>query len=394
MADFSPFRFSGLGCALHRPTLPLAFGHFLPWYTRNAEDFPLPKALASTMKHPPRLTHNRHWSDPRSVYQRCHLHLPEIGLYDSRDPRVIAWQLEQACAAQLDGFIINWYGQNSAENVITLAVIAQIEAWNRQHSNHPFFYFISIDSQAQLPTEGKVAVSLEEDLRYLREYLLRPGYLLRDGLPVFSCFPYQANAGEWINAFDATFGHERYDFLWCNAAQGVGEIGCYAWVQPDQGTLDPGQPYPWTDPDNVGVSSVGALYSEWNNPCYGHRYGMAGVWPGFNDQMVAWAWKPQARHAFTRPRVIVRESTAGNTYERLWQSYMNYIVRWRSGEFKLPLPLVQVVTWNDYAEATTIEPTRDYGGKYIQLTATAVAHARNLWAARPVGSEEFKAVCR
>lgn len=372
--------FSGLGFPRYQAPLPLVLGHFLPWYTRKASDFPLPLPLAKTIGHPPVLANDRHWSDSRSAYRRTHLHLPEIGLYDSRDPQVIAWQLEQARAAGLDGFIINWYGQHSVENVITLAVIAEIEKWNHRHAEHPFCYFFSIDSQSQLSTEGKVAVPLEEDLRYLRAHLLRPGYLLRNGRPIFSCFPYEANAPDWISALDAVFAREGYDFLWCNRPQGVGETGCYAWVQPDEETVDQEKPYPWSDPDNVGALSVEMLYAEWNRPHFRHRYGMAGIWPGFNDGMVAWAWKPAAKHAEVRPRVIVRESTGGNTYERLWRSYLDYLAFWRGGKFTLPLPLVQIVTWNDYAEATTIEPTRDYGHRYIELTAQAVLEARRLWA--------------
>jgi len=382
MASFPIF--SGLGCGAQATPLPLIFGHFLPWYTRRAADFPLAPELAASIARPPLLADNRHWSDSRSAYRRCHLYLPEIGLYDSRDPDVIAWQLEQARAGGLDGFIINWYGRNSVENVITLSVLAEIEKWNGHHPERPFFYFLSIDSQAQQSTEGKSPVPLQEDLRYAREHLLRPGYLLCDGRPVFSCFPYEANAPLWIRAFHTVFGPGGFDFLWCNRPAGAGETGCYAWVQPDEETTDYQAPYPWSSPDNVGARSVARLYAEWNDPRFRHRYGMAGIWPGFNDELVAWAWKPQACHAQVRPRVIARESTAGNTYERLWQTYLDYLARWRDGEFQLPLPLVQIVTWNDYPEATTIEPTRDYGHRYLALTAQAAMKARRLWSQEDV----------
>jgi hypothetical protein len=31
-------------------------------------------------------------------------------------------------------------------------------------------------------------------------------------------------------------------------------------------------------------------------------------------------------------------------------------------------PLVQVATWNDWAEGTAIEPSREYGYQYVELT--------------------------
>jgi hypothetical protein len=352
--------------------LPVALGHFLPWYTRLGDAFPLVVRQAETIAHPTRIEDYRHWRDARATYRRTHLHLPEIGVYDSRDPEVIRWQIESARQAGLDGFIINWNGRNSVENVITLAVLQQILSWNHAHPDEPFTYMFSIDSQAQMPTEGKVPVSLSDDLIYIRDVLMGDHYLHRDGRPLFSCFPYQDNLPEWLAAFDRVFGPDAYDFFWMNEPRGQGETGCFAWVRPDDDAIDPAGSYSWTDPDNTGEAYAGMLYKQWSEPAHGHRYGMAGVWPGFNDTLVRTAWTGSEQ---ARARIMVRESEEGNTYDRLWKTYLTAL----AAPETLPLPLVQIVTWNDWAETTTIEPARDYGSRYIEATKRHLGEARRIW---------------
>jgi hypothetical protein len=37
------------------------------------------------------------------------------------------------------------------------------------------------------------------------------------------------------------------------------------------------------------------------------------------------------------------------------------------------------VTWNDYAETTTLEPTRDYGTAPLELCRQRLLEARSIW---------------
>ncbi len=360
---------------------PLVFAHWLPWFINQPEDFPLPADHPARPPNPAVLAPGRHWSDPDSGYTSSHLHWPENGRYDSRDPVVIRRQIKQARSAGITGFTVNWYGINSAENVITLSFLAELERWNAEHPSELFLYFFCIDSQAQLPTEGKTPAPLQEDLAYIRDHLLKPGYLLRDNRPIFACFPYRDDAPDWLTALAHVFGPDGSDFLWSGSGEGVGECGCYAWIAPSSENVRANQLYPWPTPDDSGAEHAGALYQAWNRPELNHRYGMAGVWPGFNDQLVTWAWKNPAAQDRARPRIINRETSTGNTYERTWKIYHDYLSNMASGSpaHQLPIPLVQIATWNDYAEATTIEPTKDYGSHYLDLTKVAISQARELW---------------
>ncbi|MFH0878994.1 MAG: hypothetical protein V2A34_04720 [Lentisphaerota bacterium] len=363
--------------------LPLMLGHFLPWFTLKGGDYPLDPGTTKGWAHIPVLEDCRHWNDSRSGYQRTHHHLPVIGLYDSRDPQVIQWQIATALEYGVQGFIVNWYGRYSQENVITLHWLKGVERWNREHPGTPFVYFLSLDSQMQWPTEGKKPVSLKEDFEYIRDHLVTDAYLLRDGRPVFSVFPYENNCSEWRRVLDEVFGAGRADLIWKDTPCGQGENASYAWVQPDREAVDLSRPCCWFQPDNAGDGFLRGFYKAVSQS--GEEYGMAGVWPGFNNQLVSWAWSPDPSNPNIRPCVICRETTRGNTLDLTWKAYLDYLRRWAKSKesAKIPVPLIQLVTWNDYAETTTVEPARDYGTTPLKMCKARLRTARRIWKQKP-----------
>jgi hypothetical protein len=365
----------------HEPLeLPLAFGHFLPWFTLKGSDYPLPEAERAPLIHLPAIEDYRHWNDSRAGYWRTHHHVPLMGLYDSRNPDVIEWQIHTALAYGLQGFILNWYGKYSVENVITLHWLRGLDRWNREHPDRLFYYFFSIDSQCLWPTEGKTPVSLEEDLTYIRDHLMRPSYLHRDGRPVLSVFPYANNCAEWQQTLKRVFPN-GVDFIWRGLPADGQPQGCYAWVQPDEATIDLSKPCCWQQPDNAGDGFLRKFMRECNQRSPSMDYIMAGIWPGFNNQFVSWAWSPNPDAPHIRPCVICRETTRGNTLDLTWQAYLDYLQAWANHqpEARLPAPLIQLVTWNDYAETTTLEPTRDYGEAPLDLCRRRLTEARTIW---------------
>jgi hypothetical protein len=193
------FRFSGQRDPVPL-ALPVVMAHYLPWFTLRGGDWPLPAKDLATIMSPPEIGDLRHWTDPGSGYARSHLQVPEIGRYDSRDPEVIRRQIQAAQSAGIDGFVINWYGRNSVENIITLHFLNALEQWNIENPERPFFYQLCLDTQAQLPTEGKKPVPLVEDFAYVRDHLIRDGCLLRGHRPVFLCFSYNVSVPEWVAA--------------------------------------------------------------------------------------------------------------------------------------------------------------------------------------------------
>jgi hypothetical protein len=362
--------------------LPLMLGHFLPWFTRRGADYPLPAEEAARLDWLPPIEDMRHWNDARAHYRRTHLRMPAIGVYDSRDPGVIEWQIHAAVAGGVDGFIVNWYGKYSVENVITLHWLRALEAWNARHPEQPFLYFICHDMQAQWPSEGKRPVSLEEDFLFIREHLIRDSYLCRCGRPLLAVFPYGDQRERYRQALDRVFGDVGADLIWAGGPPRRGEDAAFCWVQPDADTVQAGSPYPWIDPDNDGSGALAQFYAERTDSGGACRYLMGGVWPGFNDTLVRWAWNADADAARIRPRVMCRHTRAGSTLERTWNAYLDALRRARGDRGLLPAPLVQLITWNDYAEDTALEPTREDGDAPLQTCLRLKSLARELVAGR------------
>ena len=346
---------------------PLVLGHFLPWYTLKGSDYPLHPDDAAALDGQPELEDMRHWNDSRAVYKRTHLHMPEIGVYDSRDPEVITWQIKTALAGGVCGFILNWYGKYSAENMITLHWLRGLERWNKAHPDQPFCYFLSYDMQAQWPTEGKRPVSMEEDFAYIRDYLLRDACLMRDGKPLFMVFPYGDQRALFRRVLDSVFGPNGADLIWSGSPGDKGENACFAWIKPDSDSMVEGSPYEWSDPDNCGFEDLKQMYADAqrSTSC---EYIVHGAWPGFNTELVSWAWNADTEDSRIRPRVMCRETRSGSTMELIWEVYLDYLERWsaQDPEARIPAPMVQLVTWNDYAETSTIEPSRDFGDRALQ----------------------------
>ena len=355
--------------SLNQPPLkwPIVFGHYVPWYTLNGSDFPLHPDDARTLDWMPELENNRHWRDPRAGYGRTHLHMPEPGPYDARDPEIIHWQIEQALQHGIDGFWINWYGKYSAENIITLHFLRALDTWNKKNPTHPFGYGICIDSQSRKPSEGKRVAALDEDLLYIKDHLTRPGMLLRDDRFIFPIFPYEADCCNWHGAMTQVFGEHHFDLIWMNTIPNENETAVFPWVAPNQETVHPEHTPSWTEPDSNGVTALGDFFKSANEQGQHLKYLMGGVWPGFNDTLVSWAWHADHDPARVRPRVICRDTSAGNTFELTWKANLDYIRSCKNNTDKLPMPIIQVITWNDYAEASEIEPTRDFNNKLLTL---------------------------
>lgn len=362
--------------------LPVLLGHFVPWYALDAAAYPFPDEWAKDIDYRPPVENMRHWCDARAGYRRTHLHWPEIGVYDSRQPQAIEWQIRAALEHGVQGFIVNWYGKNSVENLITLHWLKGLNDWNAAHPGQPFCYFISFDSQAQWPSEGKRPVTMEEDFRYIKDHLITDAYLCRDGRPIFSVFPYEDNCAQWRRAMNSVFGAEGADLIWMNGTPRQGETAAFPWVRPDDAALSHEGFYPWKDPDNAGDDFLRSFYERCNEAQGRLDYIMGGVWPGFDDQLVSWAWNATPENPSVRPRVICRETSRGNTLELTWKALLDYLRQWADGnpQAAIPCPLIQIVTWNDYAEASTVEPTKDYGCKPLEICQANLQTARRIWA--------------
>ena len=236
-------------------TLPLVMAHYLPWFTLRAEDWPLPAKDLASISSVPVIGDFRHWTDPGSGYARSHLQMPEIGRYDSRDPEVIRWQIQSAQSAGIDGFVVNRYGRNSVENIITLHFLNVLEQWNRENPERPFFYQLCLDTQAQLPTEGKKPVPLAEDFAYVRDHLIRATACCGGAGRSSFASPTMSGAGSGWRRPLRSFGEDGYDLLWSDPCDSPEVSGRYLWVAPDRAAGEQSDLRDaWPDPSDIGAA--------------------------------------------------------------------------------------------------------------------------------------------
>ena len=314
----------------------------------------------------------RHWRNDRREYSRTHLHQPLYGEYESRNPVVIRQQIYDAIAHGLDGFIINLNGKNSAENLIALSLLAEINLYNSRHHEKPFLYIISFDSKAQSPTEGKTPVSIEEDFEYLRDVWLTDAWVRNGESPVLFIFAYEDNFSEYKAAADKVFEHGA-DIIWPYPDRCKGGKAAFCWVHPDK-TRDNGM---WLDNDSSGSTYCHNYYKD----CADNediQYVVGAVWPGFNDTLVRWAWDDGLNKDHLRPRIIPANTSLGNTLELTWQEVYDYLLAEKNGGLEYtPMPIVQIVTWNDWAESTAIEPDVETGYSNLKICSRYIRTIRN-----------------
>jgi hypothetical protein len=236
---------------------PVVLGHFLPWFTAGdpAAHVLLPDESRRLVMPP--IEPWRHWRDSRGEYRRSHLHQPLWGEYDSRDPELIRRQITTALDYGLDGFIVNLYGKNSVENELGLHFLRELRRYNAEHPERPFVYTISLDAQAQWPSEGKTPVSLEEDFAYVKDVWCGEACLRRDGRFVFLIFAYDRPCGEYRAALTKAFGPDGFDLLWLNNASEPAMDAAYPWVRPHHVEPD----HRWFRPDDSGERFIREFYA-------------------------------------------------------------------------------------------------------------------------------------
>ena len=246
--------------------------------------------------------------------------------YDSTNPAQVKAQVSDMMSRGIAGVVIDWYGPStSRENTTSLAM--EQEAQSR---NGAFHFAImedagSIGSCAN--TSGcDITGALINDLQYIEQtYVTSPAYLTWNGNPVIFYFGVEVYNIDWTRvrantASNLIFVLENdtgFTASYSNAA--------FSWVQPSNATssdpmsLNYMNDFYGTAQSHLGRLPVGAAYK------------------GFNDRLASWGSN----------RLIQQQ--CGQT----WLGTFNDANTWWSSSDQLAW--FQLVTWNDYEEATEIE---------------------------------------
>jgi hypothetical protein len=240
--------------------------------------------------------------------------------YSSADAQQVHRQILDMISRGIDGVIVDWYGPNNTIDQATKLVMTEAEA-------HPGFTFAIMVDQGAIKWNSCSGCTPQQALisqmQYVEQtYFPSKAYLRIDGNPVVTNFDIDlAYSIDW-NAVSAALS-AKPAFLFQNNS-GFSHVlsnGSYSWVMPT--TTDYGMSYL--------KSFYGAGISAGAEKTVGATY------KGFNDTLAGWGSN----------RVMGQQ--CGQTWLKTF-SQINSL--YHSGK---QLPILQLVTWNDYEEGTEIE---------------------------------------
>lgn len=264
---------------------------------------------------------------------------PLMAPYDSNDPRVLECQVLLMKLAGIKGVVIDWYG------------LEQFRDYSEIHRNTQHLikylkmaglqYAVCYEDQAVkhmveggfLPQQDAVAHG-KMTLDWLDEnWFGDETYVKMDGRPALFVFgPQYFEKEEW-GRLVAGLNHQPLLFGLLHLSQAAGAAGVFGWP-----------------PVAGGQRVAAAAWRKYLDDLYARdpvEAVVGVVFPGFHD--------------------IYKEAGVGESYgfidDQEGSTFAETFERaWKSGS-----QLIQIATWNDYGEGTVIEPTEEFGYRYLEI---------------------------
>ena len=269
-----------------------------------------------------------HWEPNRANWASTHV--PAAGYYDSLDPETVRRHIREAKAAGIDGFIASWWGLTSFENraLPVLFAIAEEEGFLIT------VYYEAADTPMQIITDVSVLVS---------RYRGSPAFLTAEGLPaVFFYVRVTAKftLAQWQIVFDALDDRGRSVFAIADSLDPV-------FLSAFQG-LHTYNPVALPMEATAAAYKSSSLAARLQNALFA-----ATVIPGYEEAV------PRV----TSPRA---DRADGETYRAYWALARASKPHW-----------ILITSFNEWHEGSEIEPSLEFGRRYLGLTAELSAAWRS-----------------
>ena len=314
--------------------------YYLPWYA--AKPFSGDWGWHWTMNH-------FHPDQVNATGEReiASWYYPLIGPYDSADPAVLEYHVLLMKLAGIDGVIVDWYG--SADYFDYAAVnrnATKLFDYTRMAGLK--FAICYEDQTIQRLLDGNRltpanAIShAQQELLYLQTNFFRdPSYFRLQGRPLLENFgpQYFLASTNWEEIFSVFDASNRPSFFTEDNPLPVG-LGAFDW------------PPMWLSqqPGTGGVLAEAALknyLADFEKKTAGWPAFISSAFPRFHDIYQRAGVRDYWGYLGDRNGETLRE-----TLNRAWTNNS---------------ALVQIITWNDFGEGTTIEPTKEYGFRDLYL---------------------------
>jgi len=315
----------------------MVLAHYMPWFRmepteRGGIKWEHWNWFGKGPKHDPDDILDNGRRDIASVYY------PLIGPYHGKDRAVLEYHMLTAKAAGIDGFVADWYGPDGYSDEVFNEMVTAAERYDMKVA-------ICLEEKTFYPeysgagTRDDLLNALEKQARYtLQKYGNAESYLRWNGDPVFFMFnfwgtgplgPNNLSPDEFSNVLDRLderpiIARGGADTTYFNVLR-----GSYIWSADGK---DRAEYY-----EQITKAAENGEIEYW----------VGGACPGFDDRGV-WGWGGG-------PRLVDRRGT--DEYRENWDEILHYNP-----------PAVQLITWNDFEEGTIIEPTKEFGFEFIDLT--------------------------
>ncbi len=267
-------------------------------------------------------------------------HYPLLGPYDSLDFFTVVRHIEWAKAAGIDGFIVSWWGRGTQSDKALGVVMAAAEELG---FNVTVYY-----ESAGLARDRPVKEIVEDFVYILEKYGRKPPFLKLEGKPVIFVYAVGVQSpAAWASVFselrrrglDAVFIGDTLDASYAKYFDGIHTYNPLGYVKGLEGLFKLNKyevlakqmaDYFWAGPAHIAEKEK-ILFA-------------ATVLPGYDDRQVRHPGQLLDRHD-------------GYVYNMTWRAALLSGARW-----------VLITTWNEWHEGTEIEPSLEYGYKYLNLT--------------------------
>ena len=267
-----------------------------------------------------------HWDPSRSDYAATHM--PTSGYYDSLDAETLRRHIQEAKAADIDGFIASWWEIGSFEDRAFDLLLQVAEEENFLIAP----YYEDALSSLQLVTGINFIVSRYGD---------SPSFLKVDGLPVIFFYVRVLNR----------FSLAQWESAFASVRQGNHEIFAIAdSLQPDY--LSAFQGLHTYNPVGLPLAAVTSQYSA------------ASLAARLQGKLFAATVLPGYQEAVFRASSPVAQRADGETYHSYWNIARESQPHW-----------ILITSFNEWHEGSEIEPSEEFGTTYL----TQTAHEAEIW---------------
>ncbi len=318
------------------PGRPLIMVHYMPWY--QSREYSAAWGWHWTMNHFNPNEVNEEGRRPIASHT-----YPLTGPYDSSDPHLLEYQAMLMKISGIDGVIVDWYGFESfwdygKINASTHRLFDHIQdaglrfavtyedrtVQNMLENGHP--------NVRDARTHGG------EVMQYLQEHwFLEDAYLKAAGRPVLFVFgnpPFFSSNQDWSTLFS---GLKVQPLLVTQDGRLVSAAeSSFPWP-----------PMHLSGGGDLPIAVVERYLDAFYAGASGWDFTVAAAFPGFHD--------------------IYAEAGVGPSYGFLDANDGGTLAFTLARALESDPDVIQIVTWNDYGEGTTIEPTVEYGYAYLEM---------------------------